>query len=219
MKQKREARVRGGAAVHGGSGPGAGGASGTGAVSDARGGAGVFGGQSPSPESLYRLGSGFLAEGRRIRMAAAGYSMYPSIRPGDTIDISPLPSRFTLGAMASATHLDSSAPDSDTPVSLPPLQAGDVLALRRENDFVVHRLTELFERDGLCFVRTRGDSVLWPDDELPLEAVAGRVTRIVGPDGRQRRVERSSRICYLLNRLRVYLLLRLGRLRVRTRRP
>ncbi len=105
---------------------------------------------------LHRLGSELLGEGMTVRIQASGYSMFPAIRPGDIIEIEP------LGGDDGAASLI----------------AGEIVALARKDDFVVHRLVGCFLKEGRRWVFTRGDSVLRADDPLPVEAVAGRVVKI-----------------------------------------
>ena len=67
-----------------------------------------------------------LTEGKDIIITAGGYSMWPAIKPGDRIIISP--------------------PDPDKPV-----KTGSVVALRRDGGFVVHRITAVKTRQTLHF--------------------------------------------------------------------
>jgi hypothetical protein len=138
--------------------------------------------ESHSPKSgLHRLGSELLAGGLTLRITASGHSMFPAIRQGDVIEIVPVGT-----------------------VGLPVV--GEVVALKRENDFVVHRLLGYYERDGRRWLFTRGDSVLRADDPYPEEALAGRVVTII----RGKRVWRNpaprTNINYRLNRLLVVFL-------------
>ncbi|MBE0673628.1 MAG: S24/S26 family peptidase [Bacteroidales bacterium] len=107
--------------------------------------------------------------------------MYPAIRQGDIIEIVPV----GTGAL---------------PV------VGEVVALRRENDFVVHRFLGTFEKDGRRWLFTRGDSVLRADEPFPVEALAGRVVTI----SRGRRTWRNplprTNVLYRRNRLMVMML-------------
>lgn len=135
----------------------------------------------PKPE-LHRLGSDLLAEGLTVRITATGYSMFPAIRQGDIIEIVPV----GTGAMPAV---------------------GEVVALRRDNDFVVHRFLGTFEKDGRRWLFTRGDSVLRADEPFPVEALAGRVVTI----SRGRRIWRNPlprrNVPYRWNRLMVMVLL------------
>jgi hypothetical protein len=140
--------------------------------------------QPPKPE-LHRLGSDLLAEGLAVRITATGYSMFPAIRQGDIIEIVPV----GTGALPAV---------------------GEVVALKRENDFVVHRFLGTFERDGQHWLFTRGDSVLRADEPFPVEALAGRVVTI----SRGRRTWRNplprTNVLYRWNRLMV-MVLQVGR--------
>ncbi len=68
--------------------------------------------------------SSMLTEGKEIVITAGGYSMWPAIKPGDRIIISP--------------------PDPEKP-----LKTGMVVALRRDGGFVVHRITAIQTRQTL----------------------------------------------------------------------
>jgi signal peptidase I len=98
-----------------------------------------------------------LAEGKQVTITAGGYSMWPTIKPGDRIIITPL--------------------DPDKP-----LTAGKVVALRRDGGFVVHRITETRNGKLSRFIKTRGDAALIPDPWSIEMNVAGRVTEIIRGD-------------------------------------
>lgn len=128
---------------------------------------------------LQRLGSELLGEGLTVRVRASGYSMFPAIRPGDVIEIEPV-----AGAGAG-------------------LVPGTVVALRREGDFVVHRLVGVFEREGRQWVFTRGDSVLRADEPVPVEEVAGTVITIIRGSRIVRNPLPRTNVHYRWNRLMV----------------
>ena len=134
--------------------------------------------QQADKESLHRLGAELLGTGHTIRITASGYSMYPAIRQGDIIEISPVEPGAAL-----------------TP--------GELIAIKRETDFIVHRFLGYFEKEGKRWLFTRGDSNLRPDRSVGEEALAGRVVTII----RGRRVWRNplprTNIHYRWNRLMV----------------
>jgi hypothetical protein len=99
-----------------------------------------------------------LNAGKSISVTAGGYSMWPAIRPGDTVVISP----FSEGAAA----------------------AGQVVALRRDGGFVLHRITEVITAGGRELIRTQGDAVLRADEPAGPETIAGIVQSVSRP-GRQ----------------------------------
>ncbi len=93
-----------------------------------------------------------LSAGRNITVTAGGYSMWPAIRPGDAVVISPCDG----GAAA----------------------AGQVVALRRDGGFVLHRVTGVITAGGRKLIRTRADEPAGP------ETIAG-VVLSVSRSGRQ----------------------------------
>jgi hypothetical protein len=140
----------------------------------------------PPKNELQRLGSELLGEGLSVRMHASGYSMFPYLRPGDIIEIVP------FGGTGAT------------------LIAGEIVALKRDNDFVVHRFLGYFEKEGRRWLFTRGDSTLRADEPFPSEALAGRVVAV----SRGNRVIRNPRprtnIFYRWNRLMVIILHKTG---------
>jgi signal peptidase I len=101
-----------------------------------------------------QVASSILAEGKGLIITAGGYSMWPALRPGDRIAI--------------------------TPFSSDDLSDGDVVALRRDGGFVVHRITELKRDTALLLLRTRGDTNMAADPwvtERDVVGIAVNVTR------------------------------------------
>jgi hypothetical protein len=99
-----------------------------------------------------------LSAGRNITVTAGGYSMWPAIRPGDAVVISPCDG----GAAA----------------------AGQVVALRRDGGFVLHRVTGVITAGGRKLIRTQGDAVTRADEPAGPETIAG-VVLSVSRSGRQ----------------------------------
>lgn len=94
-----------------------------------------------------------LAEEKPVTVTAGGYSMWPAIKPGDRVRISP-PIKETIAAR------------------------GSVVALRRDGGFVVHRVTDV-RRDGPADqIRTRGDTSVTADPWINTRDVAGMVTLV-----------------------------------------
>ncbi len=94
-----------------------------------------------------------LDEGRAVTVTAGGYSMWPSIRPGDTVVIGP----YSEGAAA----------------------AGQIVALRRDGGFVLHRVTEVITAGGSRLISTQGDAVTRADEPAGPEMVAGIVVSVI----------------------------------------
>ncbi len=88
-----------------------------------------------------------------VTITTGGYSMWPVIRPGDRVVIDPL-----KGINPSA---------------------GDIVALRRDGGYVVHRVYEVITRDGRQLFCTQGDAVISPDEPSEATMIAGMVRSIV----------------------------------------
>ena len=83
--------------------------------------------------------------------------MWPAIKPGDRIIISP--------------------PDPEKP-----LKTGRVVALRRDGGFVVHRITAIQRGKLSTFVKTQGDTSIIPDPWSTEKDVAGQAREIIRGD-------------------------------------
>ena len=93
-----------------------------------------------------------LDEGKNITVTAGGYSMWPVIRPGDTVVIGP----WSPGAAA----------------------AGQIVALRRDGGFVLHRITGVITADGFGLIVPCGDAAARADETAGPETVAGIVLSV-----------------------------------------
>ncbi len=127
-----------------------------------------------------RAMSEMLDEGHAVTITAGGYSMWPAIRPGDRVRISPPEEETTPGR-------------------------GSVVALRRDGGFVIHRVTDVrrggsadisvtsgsedqarrdrpadhIGNDGSAdHIRTRGDTSLSADPWISSADIAGYVTLV-----------------------------------------
>lgn len=101
---------------------------------------------------LRDLADELLDKGTSIRITASGYSMYPAIRPGNTIIIKP--------------------------VEEEELKCGSIIAWKREKDMVVHRLVLVYESENKKYFITRGDSCRSLDRPVTHDMIAGRVEAI-----------------------------------------
>ena len=99
-----------------------------------------------------------LDEGRSVTVTAGGYSMWPAIRPGDAVIIAP------CGDSVAA--------------------AGQIVALRRDGGFVMHRVTRVITVSGRKLIVTCGDAAARADEPAGPESVAGVVTSVIR-SGRQ----------------------------------
>ena len=90
-----------------------------------------------------------LSAGKNITVTAGGYSMWPAIRPGDKVEITP------SGEGAAA--------------------AGRIVALRRDGGFVLHRITRVMTVSGRRLIVTCGDAATRADEPAGAEMIAGMV--------------------------------------------
>jgi signal peptidase I len=91
-----------------------------------------------------------LRNGVNVRIATRGSSMFPLIRTGDRITISP---------------------DTD-------MKIGDLVVFRRNGAMVCHRLVKIFEKEGTTHYQTRGDTVWGLDDPVLRHELLGKVIKI-----------------------------------------
>jgi signal peptidase I len=121
-----------------------------------------------------------LSEGKTIRIKALGYSMYPCIRPGCLILIEPLKVK-------------------GLPVP------GEIIAIRRENGLIVHRLSVIIKEKGVTSYIARGDSNSRADDPVKIDMIAGRIVsaETTGENQVPADIRINTRPGYIINRLRV----------------
>ncbi len=121
-----------------------------------------------------------LAEGKRIRIKAHGYSMYPCIRPGSLVLIEPIN------------------------VKGPPVQ-GEIIAISKDNGMIIHRLVKILVRDGSMTFIARGDSNAFADPPVALDKIAGRLVgaETTGENPICADIRINKRPFYFINRLRV----------------
>jgi len=133
-----------------------------------------------SREILKNVGFGLLSEGKTIRIKAHGYSMYPSIKPGSLLLIEPIRVR-------------------GNPVP------GEIIAIKRENGLVVHRLVRIIERGGITTYIARGDSNALADAPVMMGKIAGRITGALptGENPVPADISINLKPDYYINRLRV----------------
>ncbi len=67
------------------------------------------------------------------QIAFSGYSMYPSLRPGDTLVVREIPSKD--------------------------VQVGDILCIPENGNYVSHRILTIHEKGNHLFVQTKGDNL------------------------------------------------------------
>lgn len=129
---------------------------------------------------IKNVGFTLLSEGKTIRIKAHGYSMYPCIKPGSLILIEPILSK-------------------GMPVP------GEIIAIRRENGLVVHRLTKIIIKNGVTTFIARGDSNARKDNPVSSAQIAGRIVgaEATGENSEPADIRINTRPNYIYNRLRV----------------
>lgn len=90
-----------------------------------------------------------MAEGKSVELPAAGYSMFPTLRPGDRI---------------------LAEPTGKGRVPVP----GSIIIYKSGDQFIVHRLVRIFINEaGIYYFEARGDSMSVNDPVLPAEKIVG----------------------------------------------
>jgi len=141
------------------------------------------------PSVFKEIGVTLLSEGKKIKVKAEGYSMYPAVKPGSIIYIEPV----------------------DLSTGLLP---GELIAWKRESGLVVHRLVRIAYDENKILYITRGDSSTNEDQPVTPDQIAGRVFRVEYPGGKPviTSIDQGKRPSYGINRMRVWFILKLKRL-------
>jgi signal peptidase I len=115
--------------------------------------------------------------------------MYPSIKPGSMILIEPL-----------------------TTKGLP--RPGEIIAIRRDQGLIVHRLSKIINRNGNISYIGRGDSNAIADSPVNIDMIAGRIVRSesTGENPVPADISINTRPNYFINRIRVIVLLLLKKI-------
>lgn len=123
-----------------------------------------------------------LESGNSVELTASGYSMFPTLRPGDTVIVKP--------------------PDRD---KLP--LSGIVLVVKNENSLIMHRLIEIqTDESGQKWIITRGDCMPTPDNPFRTESMIGIAASFNRKKKERIILRRSlSKHQYKINRLLIWL--------------
>ncbi len=97
-----------------------------------------------------KISEKLLQDGFDVRINTRGPSMFPLISTGDKIIITP-GKHFGIGAL---------------------------IVFRRGKQMVCHRLVNVFEKGGVKYYQTRGDSLFSLDEPVRSDQILGRVTKI-----------------------------------------
>jgi len=140
--------------------------------------------------SVKDMSLSLLAEGKTIRIKAHGYSMYPAIKPGSLILIEPLKQKGK------------------------PLP-GEIVALKRENGMVVHRIVKTVFKNNTTYYITRGDSNATTDAPMTIDKIAGRVVKSepTGENPVPADIRINTKPHHIYNRLRVILIFIMKKIR------
>ena len=96
------------------------------------------------------LSKDLLTHGYAVRMKAKGFSMFPLIWTGDKITISPKKDVIPK----------------------------EIIVFMRESQMVCHTIVRVFEKNGIKYYQTRGNSSFGLDEPITSEQILGKVTGI-----------------------------------------
>jgi signal peptidase I len=106
--------------------------------------------------------------------------MFPAIKPGSLIIIEPIS------------------------VKGKPVE-GEIIAIRREQGLIVHRLVRVNIRDGVRYYTARGDSNAYADNPITIDKIVGRIvgSESTGENPVPADIRINRKPGYFLNRIRV----------------
>jgi signal peptidase I len=93
-----------------------------------------------------------LFEGHSVELSAYGQSMIPFLRPGQKVKL--------------------------TPTSITRIVCGDLVAYKKQDYLVIHRVHAIILCDGTINLVTKGDSNLNPDEPIDKEHYLAKVTGV-----------------------------------------
>jgi signal peptidase I len=137
--------------------------------------------ESPSERTI-ELIKAVLESGNSVELPASGYSMFPTLRPGDKVLISPVTE------------------------NIPPVP-GDILIIKDDNILVLHRLIEIRKDiEGNIVFITRGDSMNESDSPARGDQIVGIVYSFRRNNKRRSlRCRNPTKHGYNLNRVRLWI--------------
>lgn len=116
---------------------------------------------------LYELGREFVGTEVSLRFEARGWSMYPLIKDGDVLEVSPVP--------------------------WCKVRSGDVLFYRSGDRMLAHRALGRCSGESESRMRVRGDGFLQEDPPICERDMIGRVDAVYRPGRRKLRLIRQDR--------------------------
>lgn len=105
-----------------------------------------------SAEDALGFGGQMLAEGRAVKMRLGGYSMWPTMIPGDVATI--------------------------IPIRAEDVKVGDVVVFDRGHRWIAHRLISKEDVNGISTFVSRGDSCMNKDAPFGEETLKGSVVQV-----------------------------------------
>ncbi|MBA3900198.1 MAG: signal peptidase I [Bacteroidetes bacterium] len=105
-----------------------------------------------STSDVLGLSTELLASNHGVKLRLGGYSMYPSLKPGDIATIEQSPFKT--------------------------LAPGDVITFKRQGRWIAHRLIKKETVQGETILHTKGDSCLKMDETVTAESYAGKIISI-----------------------------------------
>lgn len=108
----------------------------------------------------------------------SGYSMYPSLRPGDTLLVREVP--------------------------IKEIRPGDIVCIQKNDGHIAHRVVRIERERGKTTIITKGDNITRPDPpDLPISKTNGLIKRVVMiKRGKDRLIiPRYGKILALLSRM------------------
>ena len=100
--------------------------------------------------NVKKVSKQLLDDGFNIRISTYGSSMFPLITTGDKITVSP-GGNFVIG---------------------------NLIVFTRNDQMVCHRLVRAFEKGGIKYYQTQGDSFFGLDEPVTVDQILGKVKRI-----------------------------------------
>ena len=123
-----------------------------------------------------------LKRGNSAEISASGYSMFPTLRPGDRVLVSPI---------------------KENELSAP----GDILIINEDDNLVLHRLIEIrrYKESNKVFI-TRGDCMNESDSPVKSDQIVG-ITHSFTRNNRQRVLGRRipAKRAYKFNRVKLWI--------------
>jgi Peptidase S24-like len=117
-------------------------------------------------QSKHNLAIEVLRRSGSLRLTAFGYSMLPTLFPGDILTVKA--------------------------ESLPAIQTGDVVLFTRQGRFFIHRTLRRMQAGPATMLLTRGDSLPHPEEPVSAEELLGRIVSVERGEGAPTPVPRCS---------------------------